>query len=699
MEQPRSSLATELSCRLHEQLRRHTAPLASAAELALAHCSSAGTQWLLTHARCPCSQTAHTTPLCLLEPTRVEGRVCEVVAAPPDGKVAGMVILCCESSQPLLPLALRQLIQLGLRQLELEQENEALMEELGVGWESLEAVYEISSDLRLLHDPMELLDRITGKAVSMQEGVRAILWLEEAGQLVPVAAKNIAKPPPRPPGQGLIGKVLAERRGILLSGRATVAAAALDPELARAACLVLAPVATRRGGLGVLAVWREDEGCEFDSRAVRLVEALALQAAMVVENDRLYRESIESERLRQEVAIGSEIQRVLLLGQPPGDFPGLQIAALTLPSQRIDGDFYEFIRHGDQCLDVIVGDVMGKGIPAALLGAATKSHLLRAMGRLSSAATGEPVAEPRAIVSAMAAAMAKQLIDLDSFVTVCYARFDIRRRRVELVDCGHTRTIQYRQRTGACQLLHGSNLPLGVMEGERYEPLVVPFEPGDVFVFYSDGITEARRPDGEGFGEARLADVVRMQAHLGPQGLIEAIQRTVTAFSQSEAFADDFTCVAVNALPLADAPPSGRAELEVTSDLRQLAQVRAFVRALLRPRATSAAAADRISRLELAVAEAFTNIVHHAYGGQPHQPIRLEAEVFPDHLVLQLYDWGRPFDPAAAPMPAFDGSREGGFGVYIIAHSVDAVAYSRDAHGRNRLRLEISLRNLAQGAK
>ena len=81
----------------------------------------------------------------------------------------------------------------------------------------------------------------------------------------------------------------------------------------------------------------------------------------------------------QEVEIGFKIQQTLLLDQPPRDVPGVRVAALTIPSQRIDGDFYDFFKHRDDCLDVIVGDVMGKGIPAALLGAATKSHFLQAL--------------------------------------------------------------------------------------------------------------------------------------------------------------------------------------------------------------------------------------------------------------------------------------------------------------------------------
>ena len=127
----------------------------------------------------------------------------------------------------------------------------------------------------------------------------------------------------------------------------------------------------------------------------------------------------------QEAEIGFRIQQTLLLEQPPQDLPGVRAAALTIPSQRIDGDFYDFFNHRDRCLDVIVGDVMGKGIPAALLGAATKSHFLQALSRLISLSEPGTLPEPKDIVTLAHSEVARQLIELESFVTVCYARLDL----------------------------------------------------------------------------------------------------------------------------------------------------------------------------------------------------------------------------------------------------------------------------------
>ena len=282
----------------------------------------------------------------------------------------------------------------------------------------------------------------------------------------------------------------------------------------------------------------------------------------------------------QEVEIGFKIQQTLLLDQPPRDVPGVRVAALTIPSQRIDGDFYDFFKHRDDCLDVIVGDVMGKGIPAALLGAATKSHFLQALSRLISLAAPGTLPEPKDIVTLAHSEVARQLIELESFVTLCYARFDLRNRWVDFVDCGHTTTIHFQASTGTCALLQGENLPLGVSEGEIYGQIRVPLHPQDVLLFYSDGLTETRNSAGELFGIERLAECVRTHGRLEPEALIERIHQTAVLFSDSETFGDDLTCVAVKIEERE--PPLARAELEISSELTELGRARAFVREVCR---------------------------------------------------------------------------------------------------------------------
>jgi anti-sigma regulatory factor (Ser/Thr protein kinase) len=135
-----------------------------------------------------------------------------------------------------------------------------------------------------------------------------------------------------------------------------------------------------------------------------------------------------------------------------------------------------------------------------------------------------------------------------------------------------------------------------------------------------------------------------------------------------------------------------RAELELRSDLSELRRARAFVRTVCRELPGTPLAADRVAELELAVNEATSNIMKHAYHGRTDQRIHLEAETFPNQVVIRLHHIGDPCDPSDVPPPALDGSQESGFGLYLITQSVDDVRYYRDARGRNCIALVKSRR-------
>lgn len=397
----------------------------------------------------------------------------------------------------------------------------------------------------------------------------------------------------------------------------------------------------------------------------------------------------------REAQIGFRIQQMLLLTQPPKDIPGLRLAALTIPSQRIDGDFYDFFRHSNQCLDVIVGDVMGKGTTAALLAGATKSNVLEALCHLMAMSKNTAVPEPKEIVTLAHADMVRQLIDLESFVTLSYARLDLNRRVIDLVDCGHTGMMILRARANACETVHGSNLPLGICEGEIFDQMAIPFEAGDLFLFYSDGITEMRSSEGELYGADRLSECVVQNRGLEPEALVDAIRRSTFAFAESDRLTDDLTCVVVR---VSDAERSlAQLELEIGSDLNELRRAREFVRESCRTVSEGLLDQDQVALLELAVTEAASNIMKHAYHGRTDQRIQLEAEVWPDRVAIRLHHLGDSFDPTVVPSPAFDGSRESGFGIYLIAKSVDDVRYSRDERGRNCIDLVKSFNSSVLG--
>ncbi|MCG6895183.1 MAG: SpoIIE family protein phosphatase [Desulfobacteraceae bacterium] len=246
--------------------------------------------------------------------------------------------------------------------------------------------------------------------------------------------------------------------------------------------------------------------------------------------------------------IGARIQRSLLRAKPPEHLSGACVASLSIPSQRIDGDFYDFFQPAEDLLDILVADVMGKGVPAALLGAAAKTRFLQAAHRLvprTDDCGSRTVVPPEAIVGIVHEEMTEELMELEAFITLCYARLDFARMRLRLIDCGHVRTLHYVAAEGGCRWIRGDNLPLGVLEGEALQPVEAALGVGDVLLFYSDGITEAQNPSGEFFGEDRLQESVEANAGCEPEALVERVCDAVRVFSGVKAHSDDLTCVAV----------------------------------------------------------------------------------------------------------------------------------------------------------
>jgi sigma-B regulation protein RsbU (phosphoserine phosphatase) len=407
---------------------------------------------------------------------------------------------------------------------------------------------------------------------------------------------------------------------------------------------------------------------------------------------------VEAELARSreyEIETASKIQQTLLMGIPPENFSGIEIANRSIPSQKVDGDFYDFIVINSQCLDVVVGDVMGKGIASALLGAALKSYVLRVIHELEFSCVHKDLPpEPDAIVGRVQAAMIHQMEELETFVTLCYARFDLFRKQMRFVDCGHMRTIQYHRDSQTCSLLQGVNMPLGFPETEPFALITVPFVNGDFFFFYSDGLTEAMNSDGLLFGEERLVASVNTNSALSPNEIINKVWIDIVSFSGSDAFRDDFTCVVVK-IDLPDSAmlqPNAESKMSFSSDLKELSGVRRFIRSFCKTAPELLLGEDQISRIELAVTEVATNIIRHAYSGQSGAFVQIAARLYPEMFIIEFVDTGKGFNPAIVPHPQFDGSREGGFGIYIISQIMDDVVYSRGSDNTNHTQLKILLK-------
>lgn len=394
----------------------------------------------------------------------------------------------------------------------------------------------------------------------------------------------------------------------------------------------------------------------------------------------------ELTRARQkEINIGFEIQNRLLLGRPPEGLSGAKIAALSLPSQQIDGDFYDFVKYDSEHFDLMLGDVMGKGVSAALLGAATKTQLLRAIGNLVCSTNLATLPTPEEIMDFIHEEMCEKLMTLNSFATLCLARFTLDKNRMDLVDAGHTETIHYKNRTGTCNLLKSQNLPLGFDLTEKYEQISVHFEPGDILLFYSDGLVETTNANGERFSTDRVAQFVQTHASLDPSELIKELYGELVRFATSVTFSDDLTYIAVKIEPRSHNKILKREQKQITSNLSELSAVRLFLKNVLE--GITQLDVKFMSMLELATSEATSNIIKHAYQDDANKFIDIEVTIYDDRIVVCLYHWGESLKKFQMMTPTFDGSQENGFGLYFIRKCVDEVHYSTDDDGLTCVRL------------
>jgi PAS domain S-box-containing protein len=381
-----------------------------------------------------------------------------------------------------------------------------------------------------------------------------------------------------------------------------------------------------------------------------------------------------------ELDIGARIQRSLLVPPPDAQLPGLWLSAFSLASQGIDGDFVEVMPMGAHCVDIIAGDVMGKGLSAALLGAAVKMLFSRCITELlTDPARDGALPSPEEVVSAVHAATTPNLQALESFVTLCYLRIDTRAGTLTWVGCGHEEPLLVRA-AGGCVSLANQHPPVGVLDHVDYTQQTVPFGRRDGLFLFSDGIVDAFRPDGERIGRERLAAAVeaRMQVHATPAAIVHALRRDL--LGEGVRFTDDVTML----LAMRADDPEHVARREFPTALGSVPAVREMVETRSRQLGLDETTASLFS---VACVEAFTNIVRHARGGVEGAPTEVVTRCTDDALLVDFVHQGDAFAPPDdIEAPPLEGFPQGGFGLAIMRDASDGVVYLHD-DGVNTIRL------------
>jgi sigma-B regulation protein RsbU (phosphoserine phosphatase) len=382
------------------------------------------------------------------------------------------------------------------------------------------------------------------------------------------------------------------------------------------------------------------------------------------------------------IDIGAKIQKTLLFGKVPKIFPGLEIAAYTQASQKIDGDFFDFFCHKNQCLDIFLGDVMGKGVPAALIGAATKTNFYRAITHLISEYQEHSLPDIEQIVQHVHEVMSNELIDLETFVTLCYARFHSTDHSIDLVDCGHTQSILFNNNKNECIFIKGENTPLGFIHDEIYRKTTFFLLPGDVLFLYSDGFTEACNSDGHFFGEKRLVDCIQKFSNESPSTLIKKIHEQIFQFTQTDQLGDDLTCVVLKRTN----KRIDHSILYIKSNYQELQKIRLFISEYCQTIENKINSQHYIWQVETAITELISNIIKYAYMEEDQHDIEIHVESDAFQMTMTVYHWGKHFPhPPTNPIPPVEDYPEGGYGLYIIDSYMDTCEYSVDENCKNTI--------------
>jgi phosphoserine phosphatase RsbU/P len=278
----------------------------------------------------------------------------------------------------------------------------------------------------------------------------------------------------------------------------------------------------------------------FSKRDVEILTLLASQAAVAIENARLYEAVLANEeRLEKEVRFAQRVQIALLPAGPPKRLKGVEVAADFSPARELGGDFHDYLAPEANTLAVAVGDVSGKGVPAALY-SAFAAELVR--GRTFRRRYLPERSSPASVLSSINTILHQRQLE-EYYCTLCYAIFDLKRRSMTMANSGLPYPI--RCSDGNCSQIELPGVPLGSFSGSTYDEITFALHPGDLFVFCTDGVFEAMNAEGGEFTAARLVDVVARSRELPPKLMISEIFAAVAEWRGDAPPNDDMTAVVI----------------------------------------------------------------------------------------------------------------------------------------------------------
>jgi len=285
--------------------------------------------------------------------------------------------------------------------------------------------------------------------------------------------------------------------------------------------------------IGLLVTFNKKAPEGYTEEDKRLLSIIAAQSAQIIENARLYEEEQAFLGMQEEIRLASEIQHGLLPKTTP-DIAGYEIVGVSHPAQIVGGDYFDFIQVDKNRLAICLGDISGKGLPAALL-----------MANLQATIRGQTFLKPPPKDCMQRSnKLLYQSTDPQKFATLFYGILDNQKHHMCYANAGHNRPILF-SKGKEPTVLQTAGVALSFMENYSYDEGTISFNPGDLLLIYSDGITEAMNVLEEEFGDKKMTSLVSKNRTESALGLTEKIVTTVKQHTGDHPQTDDMTLVVV----------------------------------------------------------------------------------------------------------------------------------------------------------
>ena len=331
-------------------------------------------------------------------------------------------------------------------------------------------------------------------------------------------------------GQGLIGHVASSGEPVIVHDVEKDSRYVDANPTTRSEIVV--PIKLDSRLIGVLNLESNQVGA-YNNRSLALMQAFASQAAISLERARLHETEVSGKRLEEQLNIAREIQRTFLPYHDP-KIPGYDIAGKNISSGQVGGDYYDFIRIVDSHVGIAVGDVSGKGIPAALIMASFRASLIAEIRNNYSIRT----------ICQKVNSLLYESLEPGNYVTAVYGVLDSRNHIFTFSNCGHNLPILLRATGKVEHLIEGGPI-LGVTQDAVFEERALVINQGDLMVLYTDGVTEVFNEQGEEFGLDRLVKVIKENRGKSSEQIENAIYDAVKAFASESHLWDDLTMVVI----------------------------------------------------------------------------------------------------------------------------------------------------------